>query len=303
MLHALLKNKLRVANSAVDYRDVEDHLTAAVLERVSYLSSALAANLIETSIVEQCPGRFNASKATASDDKLWVTFWPRFDDPTLSQSIVEPDAILGIGDHVYVVEAKRTDDDGQHAEQAARDWLSFYMHENENDGVGCEESGAGTLLLLGGVADARCFFDLAQKIERYILDLKGNDGEDESTPIPRIVWVSWAKLAGEVRASVQNATPQEARILGDIELALAHHGFGVWVTFARLCNAVETHVGTGPLPTVWPPMQGLVRCHDPQPTAPISNPIDQWYQIFSTTSIATTPDFFVNLPNGPEHGN
>ena len=55
MLHALLHRKLRVANSTIEYRDAEDHLTAAVFARISYLTPHLASRLIESSIAATWP--------------------------------------------------------------------------------------------------------------------------------------------------------------------------------------------------------------------------------------------------------
>jgi hypothetical protein len=299
VLHALLKKKLRVVEPTIEYRDVEDHLTAAVLERISYLSLNVAASLIEASIVEQRFGRFTTPKADEGDEDLWVEFWPRFTDPTSSQLIVEPDAILGIGNHVYVVEAKRTDEWGQTAEQAARDWLSFYTDEDEErDDI--EEDGARTLLLLGGVADAGRFSILAEAIKQRILNPKGDDAEGEkaegkSALIPRIAWVSWTKFASTVSDFIQTATPQEARILEDINLALTYHGFGAWITFTQLSRIVETRVirlGAESLPTSWPSAPELTPRSDPLPDVPLPNPIDEWRRLSLTVRIEATPSQF-----------
>ena len=293
MLHALLKRKLRVVDPNIEYRDVEDHLTAAVLARICYLSPPLAADLIEGSMVEQRFGRPDSSKAGHGDEEMWIEFWPRFADPTSSQCIVEPDAILGIGSHTYVVEAKRTDDWGQTAEQAARNWLSFCKGEVE-EGDDVEEDIAGTVLLLGGIADTGRFSVLAEETHQRILSQKDGEAE-EASPVPRIAWVSWAKFASTVRDFIQVATPQEARVLEDINLALTHHGFGDWVTFTQLSRVIDSppiHIGLDPLPTFWPSPPKLTPALDQQRSTLTPNPIDEWRQLSSTVKIMATPSQF-----------
>jgi hypothetical protein len=283
VLHALLKRKLRVAEPSIEYRDVEDHLTAAVLERISYLSPKLAADMLEASVVEDRFGQVIASDVEEDVDDVWIDFWPRFADPTSSQSIVEPDAILGVGSRVYVIEAKRTDERGQSAEQAARDWLSYYFEEDEEgDGL---ENDACTLLLLGGIADAGKFADLSDAIKQHIV-------EADTPIVPRVAWISWTKLASKVRDFIQDALPQDMRILEDINLALTHHGFGAWITFEQLAQVVDARpirLGADALPIDWPNFPNL---SPRKPATPPPHPFDDWRRFASTVKISATPSQF-----------
>lgn len=295
MLHALLKKKLRVAEPSIEYRDVEDHLTAAVLTRNSYLSAKLAADLLEESMVEGRFGQTATSNADEDIDDIWVDFWPRFADPTASQNVVEPDAILGVGSHVFVVEAKRTDEGGQTADQAARDWLSYFLDEDE-EGDGLEDD-ASTLLLLGGVADTGRFVELSDAIKQRI-------DEADTPTMPRIAWISWTKLASKVRDFMQVASAQDARILEDLNLALTYHGFGAWITFDQLAQAVNgrstVRLGAFALPFDWP---DAPKSPPRKPVAPTPHPLDDWCRLSSTMRIDADPSQFHRYPTRQTNGN
>jgi hypothetical protein len=288
VLHALLKKKLRVIDTTLDYRDVEDHLTAAVLTRISYLSPKLASQLIEESIRPQHLGdRLISITHTddADDADVWIEFWPRYTDATSSQSVVEPDAVLGIADHVYVVEAKRTDGWGQTPEQAARDWLSYYRDADEKGDA--PEAVDGTLLLLGGVASVDHLNSLAATVQSLIASTH--------EVAPRIAWIAWTTLASQVRDAIDKATPQDARILADINLALTYHGFGAWMTYTQLSKRVgEPAIGLGAdlLPTIWPAAPKQAAPVVPIPANSSSCPIELWRAHASPARIEAIPSQF-----------
>lgn len=281
MLHALLKKKLRVTDTSLEYRDVEDHLTASVLTRISYLPASVATHLLEASMVAH---RFGVqSNLSEVEDDVWVKFWPRYADAEDPQCTVEPDAILMIGGQPFVVEAKRTDEWGQYAEQTVRDWLSYAQYEDD-EGEGLKEN-AGTLLLLGGVVDGNHFVELCESIKKHI---------DEFDPrmLPRVAWISWARLASTVRDFIHHATPQNARILEDIDLSLTHHGFGAWLTFAQLRGVVECsiiRIGDGALPIYWPDAPKFAPL---KPVPHLPHPFDDWRRLTTPISAGARPTMF-----------
>ncbi|MEO8801794.1 MAG: hypothetical protein ABI375_00385 [Rudaea sp.] len=289
-----------MSESTIEYRDVEDHLTAAVLTRISYLTPDLASRLIESSIAAKWPVGCTWRSFGANAEDVWVDFWPRFPDPTKSQHIVEPDAILYVGEQVYVVESKRNDETGQYADQGARDWLSFY-NDNSDGTPEIDEIGAYTLLLLGGIPDTARFLALAEEISHQIRHPIKNapptshEHDEDGSMMPRIAWIPWTKLASTVRAIIPTATSQEARILEDINLALTYHGFGAWLTFAQLAHLASTqelhHVDLS-LSTTWPSAlkPSTIVQEIREPTLPSA--LEDWLSRFSTVSILASPSQF-----------
>ena len=249
LLHAMHRRKFRSdrdnSGACVSYRDVEDHLTAAVLARLSYLSRHTAETILQHATEARSPASV-AIPPTLNDttDHVSLEFWPRYPLVLGEERVtVEPDALLRVGDHVCIVEAKRLDAAGQTADQLANEWLAWKAAD-ESAGVA-----SSSLLLIGGVDSLDHFARLVSGVNARLRDVTHAVFDP-----PPMAWISWSKLSRIARQQLAVATPVEARILRDLALALSLHGYGTFVSLQDVAHAWRAMMPlqTSALRDAWP---------------------------------------------------
>lgn len=112
MLQALFKNKLKDSFYDPTFRPSEDSLTSSVIGILQFLP-----DVEFWDIIRKACGR--KSRLVKNIGKIeCVLFWPRLDAAgTDNTSYVEPDVLIVSEQFIVIVEAKKTDEWGQHWDQ------------------------------------------------------------------------------------------------------------------------------------------------------------------------------------------
>ncbi|MDA3921023.1 MAG: hypothetical protein PF501_10140 [Salinisphaera sp.] len=175
------------------YRDHEDHLTAAVFSRLSYLPTDLLWRVLS----QAADGAQSDSCLSARPRLTQIEFWPRL---ATDDTRVEPDVQLSFATFELIVEAKRRDE---------RELQTRHQIQNE------------VLALRNEVGDRRIYCLLVSgRLEESLDDIEGLAG---------LMTTSWFRLrlaAADARAELSYGLDHHHlhRILSDIDKALALHG-------------------------------------------------------------------------------
>lgn len=190
--------------SATDaYRDLEDHVTAAVFARLSYLPDDMVWSILYRSILLGHSSRFDARPHIKA-----FRFWPVY---TLEASehdshvvTKEPDVVIETSSFTWIIEAKRFDDTAGHTLEQIRNEIAAYRnHEFAHDKPVC-------MLLMGG----RIPEDIAEAIT------------DCNTELRYLSWHDLRRNVNELRKKIPSRCGLDycKRTLSDIDEALQLHG-------------------------------------------------------------------------------
>lgn len=196
------------------YRDLEDHLTAAVFARLSYLPTDVFW-LILSRALDDMPTLFDQQPRLER-----ITFWPRYSDG--EDSYIEPDVLLEFDDFDVIVEAKRYDNTEPQTRHQIQAEIDSYRREHANEK---NEKRVYLMLVSGNAQD-----DVHQ--------LKGIAG---------LVQTTWLALRHAARyARHQASEPLDhkhwLRVLEDIEQALGLHGVQPTARIADIQTTLTTRI-------------------------------------------------------------
>ncbi|MES1936767.1 hypothetical protein C27AD_10476 [Salinisphaera hydrothermalis C27AD] len=193
------------------YRDLEDHLTAAVFARLSYLPTDVFW-LVLSRALDDMPTLFNQQPRLER-----ITFWPRYSDG--EDSYIEPDVLLEFDDFDVIVEAKRYDNTEPQTRQQVQAEIDSYRREH------------------------------AKEKRVYCMLVSGNAEDDvyQVEGIAGLVQTTWLELRHAARyARHQASEPLDhkhwLRVLEDIEQALGLHGVQPPARIADIPAALITRI-------------------------------------------------------------
>lgn len=179
MIHAALNGKLNCLGS-------EDALTASVLGLLRYLPDSLLVSWVRAAVPANAPAQ---GAIAALSGAVEVEFWPRWPDALRGTGLVEPDAVIHLGNDAAVVEAKLhagksgtspVTDDEPPGDQLARQWVSALAWSVRHRGFGRPRVLLYVTAHLKPPAD-----DLAQSL---------NALEDAGHPGAPLAWLAWSAL-------------------------------------------------------------------------------------------------------------
>lgn len=128
MLQALLKNKLKDSYIDPTFKPSEDSLTSSVLGLLQFLPDGEFWNLLRKS----CGRNSILTQDIGKIEKF--LFWAQLDAEGTSNSLyVEPDVLIVSNKYAVIIEAKKTDEWGQHEDQwenEIRSVLNTYPESN-----------------------------------------------------------------------------------------------------------------------------------------------------------------------------
>lgn len=209
MLQATLHKKLKASFADPSFRPSEDTLTSSVVGLLQYLPSGLFMEILR----EACgaAGTFPGDMGEVTDVKFWERCETR-----------EPDVIVTTDNYHLIIEAKRSDDPLQYAEQWQWEVETFVRSFDDND----REI---ILLALGGNA---------------------SHGDTSVTVDGRryaVYRASWFGLLHAVtRQTRLDHPPHVGRLLADVVSAFGLHGFFemTWLSSLRPCHLSSDSVRT-----------------------------------------------------------
>tara|TARA_R110000737_G_scaffold260039_2_gene268445 strand:+ start:230 stop:964 length:735 start_codon:yes stop_codon:yes gene_type:complete len=192
------------------FRANEDHITATLFERLSYLSGSTAMSILAEATRRDAGGDGAKLFGWRMAEITEIAFWPKWDISPEQGRYREPDLFMTIkaGDPQQVihliVEAKKGD-----AEQKQHQWC---------DQLGCYDPGEqddaavdmlGYLAIGGRVQNPEAFRAAARKIRSDTL----------------FAIAGWEDMARGVAQALEATVPAEARILKDMQEALTLFGY------------------------------------------------------------------------------
>ncbi|PJE28919.1 hypothetical protein SAMN06297129_1224 [Pseudooceanicola antarcticus] len=200
------------------FRAIEDHVTASIFERLSYLSAPCAMRLLHGTTRRNRPKDAETLFSWRSVSLDRMEFWPCWDDPSDNRRSREPDVYCEwqVGDPVrslhLIVEAKP----GSIA-QLKDQWvgeLKSYHHVQELEGA--EEPDIIGFLAIGGrISDPQDFMKAVRA----------------ASPEVQVAIGGWEDLARALYFELKaNTLPWERRILQDMSDALRLFGY-IYVPF------------------------------------------------------------------------
>lgn len=193
------------------YRDLEDHLTAAVFARLSYLPTEVFW-LVLSRALDQAPTPFKKQPKLER-----ITFWPAYSHK--HASYVEPDVLLEFDDFDVIVEAKRFDNSEPQSRRQLQAEIDGYKRDHSSDKL------VYCMLVSGYVQDD-------------VHEVEGAAG---------LLKTNWLELRHAARYACRQASERLdhhhwLRVLEDIEQALGLHGVQPQARIVDLQATLTTRV-------------------------------------------------------------
>lgn len=226
MLHAIARNKMaewelengEKISAAQAYRDIEDHLTAAVFARLSYLPTELFWRLITHGKKDEVSPSFSSTRPRLKN----IHFWPIFDTNEETEEAGEsaeqrnePDVVIECQGLTVIVESKRRDFGTVQDANQIRRYVNACWRESD-----CSQF---CVLLMGGAPES------VSKVQNQLAE----EWKASAQPSVEIISISWRALLTAVKR-LAKTIPQDIgsdhlrRVLEDIALALELHGVVNW---------------------------------------------------------------------------
>lgn len=208
------------------FRAIEDHITASIFERLSYLSAPCAIRILHEATSRNHPGHADELFRWKAVGLEKLEFWPRWEDPGKDQRSREPDVYMewSVGDperrlHV-IVEAKP----GAvfHLEPQWRGELASYHYFQATEGAETPDI-IGFLAVGGRIPDIDAFLRAAAEVSPTVL----------------VAVASWEDVARAVHYELQRSSLRwEQRILHDMSEALTLFGY-LYVPFSPALKSMQ----------------------------------------------------------------